>query len=217
MPTVTAAPPLSLSQISPMLLDERPIDMSAPEWLWQLKHDGYRGLAGVSQGIVELRTRNGAVATTWFPEVARELAKLRGALTVLDGEFVVLDELGRSDFERLHARARRRRLFPGADPVVFCAFDLLVEDGKSLMSQPLETRLARLSKLLRGLQGSVMVLGHFESTDAQTIFREAVLPLKLEGLVAKRKDSPYVPGIRSLDWVKVKRKGAIPPQRFKRS
>lgn len=60
-----------------------------------------------------------------------------------------------------------------------------------------------------------MYVGHFDSGAAQ-LFRNAVIPLKLEGLVAKRADSVYQPGVRSSDWVKVKRKGAIPAERFKR-
>jgi bifunctional non-homologous end joining protein LigD len=217
MPTLVDVSTFSLAHLLPMLCDERPIDMADPEWIFDLKYDGYRLLASISKGVVELRTRGGVVATAWFPEVTRELAKLPGSLTVLDGEVVVLDEIGRSDFDRLQTRARRRRFYPGADSVVFCAFDLLIENGIDLMQVPLIKRRARLEKLLKNCRDSVMVVGYFESHQAKTIFHEAVVPLKLEGLVAKRKKSIYVPGVRSADWVKVKRKGAIPAERFKHS
>lgn len=126
----------------------------------------------------------------------------------------MLDERGRSDFDKLHARARRRSRVAGADPVVFCVFDLLVEDGSRLMDEPLLERKPRLAKLMTPQPPFTMFVGHFE--EGHVIFRNAVLPLKLEGLVAKRTDSRYQPGVRSMDWVKLKRKGAIPPQRFDR-
>jgi bifunctional non-homologous end joining protein LigD len=84
------------------------------------------------------------------------------------------------------------------------------------MRQPLLKRKARLAELVPPDTDAVMLVGHFDH-GAETIFRDAVIPLALEGLVAKRAASPYQPGVRSADWVKVKRKGAIPPERFKRT
>jgi bifunctional non-homologous end joining protein LigD len=214
MPVHVDVSTFSLAHLSPMLCDERLIDMSDPEWIFDLNYSGIRLLAGISKDVVELRTHGGVVATAWFPEVTRELAKLPGSLTVLDGEAVVLDESGRPDFERLQTRAHRRRFYPGADLVVFCVFDLLIENGVDLMQMPLVKRRARLAKLLKNCRDSVMVVGYFESHQAKTIFHEAVLPLRLDGLVGKRKKSIYVPGVRSADWVRVKRKGAIPAGRL---
>lgn len=200
-----------------MLLDERPVPPFAePGWIYEIKFDGYRIVAGIDKGIVQLTTRNGANATKWFPEICAGLATLRGGPHVLDGEACVLDDLGRSDFNRLQDRARRRRWYEGADPVVFCAFDLIMRGGRSLRREPVESRKAQLAELLTPAPSSVLYVGHFDADQGRQLFEHAKT-LKLEGLVAKRLGSPYRPGERSADWQKVKRKGAVPPERFKRS
>jgi bifunctional non-homologous end joining protein LigD len=104
---------LRIDDLQPMLLDERPLDLDEPGWIYELKMDGYRVLAEF-EGAVQLRTRNGTNATTWFPEVTHSLAKLRGGHCVVDGEMCVLDEIGRSDFNQLQDRARRRGRYPGS-------------------------------------------------------------------------------------------------------
>jgi bifunctional non-homologous end joining protein LigD len=205
----------AIEGLAPMLLIERPLNLSEPGWVYELKFDGYRLLAEFGDGSVKLRTRNGADATRWFPEVADSLASVRGGPHITDGEICVLDDLGRSDFDRLHDRARRRRWYEGADPVTYCAFDLLMLNGDDIMTLPLLERKMLLAQLLQPPAAAVLFVGHFDS-GAEQLFKEAVVPLKLEGLVAKRASSPYVPGSRSPDWVKVKRKGAVPPGRFKR-
>jgi bifunctional non-homologous end joining protein LigD len=197
-----------------MLLDERYLDLAEPGWVYELKFDGYRVLAEFGAGEARLRSRNGADATMWFPEVAKSLATVKGGPHVCDGEVCVLDEHGRSDFERLQDRARRRRWYPGADPVTFCVFDLLVENGKDLTRLPLLKRKARMLKRLEGLP-SILPVTYFAAEEGRELFDFAV-QLKLEGLVAKRADSVYQPGVRSPDWVKVKRKGAVPAERFRR-
>lgn len=204
----------SVADYPPMLLDERPLDMDEPGWIYEIKFDGYRLLAEFDGGV-QLRTRNGADATRWFPEIVSSLAKVKGGQYIVDGEVCVLDELGRSDFNKLQDRARRRRWYEGASPVVFCVFDLLVSRGVDITQQPLIQRKAALAKLFKPAKPGILVVRHFEDQPLR-IFDEAVIPLKLEGLVAKRAASVYHPGVRSNDWVKVKRKGAIPPERFKR-
>jgi bifunctional non-homologous end joining protein LigD len=203
-----------VDEYQPMLLDERPLALDETGWIYELKMDGYRVLAEFD-GTVQLRTRNGTDATTWFPEVVHSLAKLKNGLCVVDGEVCVLDEIGRSDFNQLQDRARRRGRYPGAPTVVYCIFDLLVHRGVDITQQPLLKRKAALAKILKHPRPSLMYVAHFESGAVQ-LFKDAVIPLKLGGLVAKRADSVYRPGVRSSDWVKVKRKGAIPAERFKR-
>lgn len=205
----------SVDDYPPMLLDERLLDLDEPGWIYELKMDGYRLLAEFGGTDVQLRTRNGTDATKWFPEVAKSLAMMKAGQCVVDGEICVLDEMGRSDFNQLQDRARRRRRYPGCPDVVYCVFDLLVHRGVDITQQPLLKRKAVLAKILKQPPPSIMYVGHFETRAAQ-LFKDAVIPLKLEGLVAKRVDSVYRPGVRSSDWVKVKRKGAIPPERFKR-
>ncbi|WPG35287.1 RNA ligase family protein [Variovorax sp. EBFNA2] len=204
----------TLADYPPMLLEERPIDFAEPGWIYEIKFDGYR-MTAESDGAVQLRTRNGADATKWFPEVAYSLARVKGGQYIVDGEVCVLDELGRSDFDKLQDRAKRRRWYEGASPVVYCVFDLLVSRGVDITQQPLVQRKAALAKLFKPARPGLLVVGHFDS-QPERLFAEAVIPLKLEGLVAKRADSVYLPGVRSPDWVKVKRPGAIPAQRFKR-
>jgi bifunctional non-homologous end joining protein LigD len=166
-------------------------------------------------GECRLRTRNGADATRWFPEVAKSLTALTRGPYVTDGEVCVFDDIGRSDFNRLQARARRRRWFEGCEPVGYAVFDLLVDHGINITALPLVRRKALLAELLDPPPDNILPVGHFHG-DIPRIFHDAVLGLQLEGLVAKRAHSPYVPGMRSPDWVKVKRKRAVPAERFKR-
>lgn len=133
----------------------------------------------------------------------------------MDGEVVVLDDLGRSDFDRLQARGRRRGWYEGAEPVVFAVFDCLATEGKPILSVPLIERKRILTSVLREGPLGIMTVGHFEHFMARELFEGAVHSIGLEGLVAKRPESIYQPGVRSADWVKVKRKGAVPPERFK--
>lgn len=199
-----------------MLLDERPIDYEAPGWLFEIKYDGYRLLAEFGDGSCKLKSRNGANATKWFPELYDALSRVPGGPYLVDGEVCVLDDLGRSDFDALHARAARRRRVEGADPVTYCVFDLIAEQGVDLSRQPLIYRKERLRKVLTPAPHSVLVVTHLEDHGRQ-LFEQAAEQLKLEGIVAKRADSFYQSGVRSRDWVKLKRKGAVPPERFKRS
>jgi bifunctional non-homologous end joining protein LigD len=186
---------------------------TSADWLYEIKYDGYRCMAGVAHGSVELRTKSGLECTAWFPELARALARAPGGPHVIDGEVCVLDDLGRSDFDRLRARASRKRWYEGCDAVTLCAFDLLFEAGTNIMSLPLVERKARLAKLLSNIP-SVLVVGDLPAQ--AELFEQAVQPLLLEGFVAKRRTSSYQPGVRSPDWLKIKRKGAVPPERFGR-
>ena len=203
---------LTLDDVSPMLLEEAPVAFSDPEWTYEIKFDGYRMLASADRAGVRLKSRNGADATGWFPEVASALAHVTSKRLIVDGEVCVLDSLGRSDFDRLHARARRRTADPD-EPVVYCVFDVLAAGGKSLIDQPLLVRKKFLAAL-RDLP-HVMVVDHIPC-EGEALYRLA-LELHLEGLVAKRIAAPYRPGVRSSDWLKIKRPGAVPAKRFDRS
>src|SRR4051794_1301825 len=132
----------------PMLLSEgRVSPLGKPGSLYEVKYDGYRCMARTGGGQpIELRTKSGVECTKWFPEIADLLTMLPGGPHVIDGEACVLDEIGRSDFERLQERARRRRWFAGADQVTFCAFDILYVDGRNVMARPLFERKATLQQ-----------------------------------------------------------------------
>jgi bifunctional non-homologous end joining protein LigD len=200
-----------LADVRPMLAPERSYPpFTDPDWLLEIKWDGYRMLASIDHGAAELRTKGGAFCSSWFPEVASQLALLPGGPHILDGEAVHLDELGRSDFVRFLERARKRRYVPGTQ-VTYMVFDLLVHDGELITGQPLLERKARLAKLLAGVpKKTVIYVDHFPAEAA--LFDQVVVPLALEGFMAKRSAGPYVQGPdRCEDWRKMKRKGAIKP------
>lgn len=201
----------TLDQLGPMLLTERKTIPREGDWLYEIKYDGYRVLASTGS-TARLKSRGGIDATAWFPEVAAAVADMPSG-SVLDGEVCVLDDLGRSNFDRLHARARRKGWYEGADLVVYCVFDVLVAMGRDFRPVALEKRKAMLAKLLRSHGGQVLHVTGVD--DGQWLYRSA-LELKLEGVVGKRLGSPYQDGVRSADWIKVKRPGAVPPERFKR-
>ncbi|WP_434033609.1 hypothetical protein [Cupriavidus sp. a3] len=201
----------TLADLRPMLLCERKTIPREPGWHFEIKYDGYRLLA-TTGGAPRLKSRNGANATTWFPELVDALTTLPAGW-ILDGEVCVLDDIGKSDFERLHARARRKGWYRGADPVVYCVFDLLVGKGKDLRSLPLERRKADLRKLIGQSSPGMLFVDSVE--DGAWLYGHA-LALGLEGVVGKRAGSTYQAGERSADWVKIKRPGAVPPERFRR-
>ena len=106
-----------LHELRPMLLDKRkhaPFD--SPDWSFQVKYDGWRMLAAFGAGEPQLRTRNGMDASGYFPEIRRAFAPYSDGPHVIDAEVCVLDDLGRSDLERLQERARRECWYQGCGP-----------------------------------------------------------------------------------------------------
>jgi bifunctional non-homologous end joining protein LigD len=191
---------------APMLATEGGKPFTSPEWIYEVKYDGYRCLARFGGGQpTELRTKNGADCSAWFPEICELLARVPGGPHVVDGEACVLDDIGRSDFECLQARARRRRWYAGCNRVTLCAFDLLYLDGRNVMALPLVERKAMLQQLLAPVRKHLVIVGELPA-EAE-LFAQAVEGAKLEGFVAKRLASPYLPGVRSRDWLKIKRAG----------
>lgn len=166
-----------------------------------------------------MRSKNGVDCTGWFDPVATSLSAYTGKTVIVDGEMTVLDAHGRTDFDALHARARRRRSRPDDLPLTYVIFDLLALDGNSLMDLPLVERKAQLAKLLDGGIEHTVYARHISIEDTPepvTWFYQVALQLELEGVVGKLKDSVYTPGVRSAAWFKLKRPGATPVGRFKR-
>jgi bifunctional non-homologous end joining protein LigD len=182
---------------------EKPFD--DPAWLFELKQDGFRVLGEREGGEPRLVYRRGSDATATYPDVARAVSALPFGDLVLDGEVVVLDEEGRPSFQRLQRRAQQRRT---ADvqraalelPATYYAFDLLGFEGFDLRPLPLVER-KRLLQAVLPRAGPVRFLDHIE--DRGEAFYAEVSRLKLEGLIAKRKDAPYKPG-RSPHWLKLR-------------
>jgi bifunctional non-homologous end joining protein LigD len=170
-------------------------------WLHEVKWDGMRILADVHEGRLVLTSRNGNDVTPSFPE----LAGLAGAYDdmLLDGEVVAL-EAGRPSFaalaERMHVQDRRwAERLAATRPVTFMVFDLLRLFGQDLTSQPLSARRELLQRLdLDGRHWQVPPV----YTDGEELYR-ATLEQGLEGVVSKRASSPYLPGRRSTEWLKL--------------
>ena len=189
--------------LSPMLatLIERPF--SGPGWLFEIKWDGARTLAWVEHGEVRLRSRAGNEVTHQYPELAALPRHISAKRAVLDGEIVVLDEKGRSEFERMQQRMNVQRPSPdllSRYPVTYYLFDLLYCDGYDLREVPLLER----KTFLRGILDPSR---EFRFSDHQLERGKDLFELArqqdLEGIVGKRIDSFYA-GARSQNWVKLK-------------
>ena len=166
-----------------------------PEWLHEIKHDGYRLIVQRDGKRVRLFTRNGHDWSDRFPLITEAALRNRNSIFVIDGEAVLLGVDGRSDFNGLHSRKHD-------DEVQFYAFDMLVSDGDDLRKLPLTMRKTNLARLLaRRVDG--IFLSDFEQGEiGPDLFRHACL-MGLEGLVSKHRESPYRGG-RFDRWVKVK-------------
>ncbi len=164
-------------------------------WEFEPKWDGYRALGYVRGGEATLVSRNGNDLTQRFASVAKELPKaLRTPDAVVDGEVVALDVHGKSSFSAMQQ---------GSTHLAYEVFDVLEEDGESLVDLPLTERRARLEKLL-ARNPVVQLSGSF--TDGDALF-EAAEEQGLEGVMAKRTSSRYGEGKRSRDWLKIKTHG----------
>lgn len=169
---------------------------SGPDWLHEIKFDGYRIMAAIAGGKSKLYTRSGLNWANKFRDLSELIAQLPARSALIDGEVVVIDENGRSDFGRL-----QRALKTGEDPLRFYAFDLLELDGEDITRLPLTERKVRLSMLLREAPDSILYSDHVTG-DGEKVLRECCR-LGLEGIVSKRADRPYV-SRRTLSWVKTK-------------
>jgi bifunctional non-homologous end joining protein LigD len=176
---------------------------SDPSWLFEIKWDGARAIARIENGTLTLRSRTGVDITQRYPELTSLPQSFAARQAILDGEIVSLDAHGRSDFERLqermHVRAPSENLLSRI-PVVYFTFDLLYCDGYDLREAPLLERKQLLQRLLHTSERfrySDHQLGH-----GQELF-ELAKETSLEGIVAKRVDSPYV-SERSAHWMKLK-------------
>jgi bifunctional non-homologous end joining protein LigD len=187
-----------------MLAESRDQPFSGAGWLFELKLDGYRVL-GARNGAARLLSRNQNDLSVCFPEVVRALRALPLDRLVLDGEVVALDDAGRPSFQRLQQRGQLRRPLDIRHaavriPVTFYAFDLLGFEDFDLRPLQLADRKALLRRVVPS-SGVIRFLDHFEE-DGEVLYQQ-VQKLGLEGIVAKRGDSPYRAG-RSATWLKIR-------------
>ncbi|WP_037570566.1 non-homologous end-joining DNA ligase [Phaeacidiphilus oryzae] len=186
------------------------------EYAFEVKWDGMRLLAALDgDGGVRLSGRSGADAGERYPELVAALPRVCRRPALLDGEVVAFAEDGRPSFERLQDRmgvrdrARARRAADRA-PVTLLLFDLLALDGENLMPRPLRERRAALESLAgdwAAQSGGRLLLPPVWQGDWAGAGRTALrwtAERGLEGVIAKRLDSPYRPGERSREWIKVK-------------
>jgi bifunctional non-homologous end joining protein LigD len=183
--------PLSLAT----LYDKAP---SGPDWIHEIKFDGYRLEARLDHGKVRLLTRKQQDWTHRFKTVAAAVAALPAETALLDGEVIVEDEHGISNFSLL-----QNDLKDGRDRFVYHVFDLLYLDGSDLTAEPLLQRKAALARLLAaaGKAGSIRYTDHFE--EGGPLILKKACEMGLEGLISKRRNAPYRSG-RTDNFVKTK-------------
>ena len=166
------------------------------EWRYELKHDGYRAIAFKSRGKLYLRSRNDKDFADRYPEILKGLTKLPDE-TVIDGEVVAFDEAGRPSFNALQNSAASDL------KLAFYVYDLMVLEGKELMSEPYDVRRAILGKrVLPKLKEPVRYSATIDAALPDLI--ASVKAAGLEGLVAKKGQSRYEPGVRSGAWQKMR-------------
>jgi bifunctional non-homologous end joining protein LigD len=189
--------------IEPCLPSPAAAPPSGPDWVHEVKHDGYRLMARRDSTGIRLLTRNGHDWASRYPLIVEAVNRLKVRSCLIDGEAVACDENGLAVFERL-----RRK--PSGKHVSLYAFDLLELDGEDLRREPLETRKATLASLLRKSPPGLRLNEHL-AHDVEVVFRHAC-KMGLEGIVSKRLGSTYRSG-RSKDWLKFKNPEAFAVKR----
>jgi bifunctional non-homologous end joining protein LigD len=165
------------------------------EWMYEVKFDGYRALLIKDADRLQIRSRNEKDMTATYPTIAAAARQLHAEQAVVDGEIVAVDSTGRPSFQALQHRSAH----PG-HAIAFYAFDLLHLNGVDLTRTPLEKRRADLPAVLN--ESGILLSSELPGSAADVI--AAVTGLGLEGVIAKRRSSRYVPGERSADWLKLK-------------
>lgn len=181
--------------VKPMLasLASEPFDND--KWLFEIKWDGYRVIAIIKDSHVQLLSRNGLILNEKFPEIVEALQSLNDE-AILDGEIVALDNTGKPHFQYLQDYPRNKR-----GDLIFYVFDLLELNGKNLKKTPLLERKNKLTNYIANfpnLVASEYIVGKGKD------FFDAAKKQGLEGIMAKKMDSYYQEGERSIDWLKIK-------------
>ncbi len=183
--------------IEPMLATLATKPFSDPDWLYEIKWDGFRVQAAIADRKVRIWTRNLKDAATYFPKLLTPPIWIEAREAIVDGEVVALDDAGRPDFSLLQERLGGG----GAPGLVYQAFDLLYLDGRSLLNVPLEDRKRLLQSVLRQ-HPRVRFAAHVVGEGLA--FHEAAKAQGLEGIIAKLRRSRYEPGRRTSAWLKLK-------------
>jgi bifunctional non-homologous end joining protein LigD len=184
------------TDVQPMLatLVDKPVDDAG--WVYELKWDGYRALAYLNKGSVMIRSRNNKSFDEKYYPVYQAMQQWK-VNAVVDGEIIVVNDKGFADFSDLQGWRSE------ADGhLIYYAFDLLWLNGKDLMQQPLHERRKLLQSIIPS-ESDVIKLSEYYNASGSELFRAAD-KMGLEGVIAKRADSLYAPGLRSKEWLKIK-------------
>jgi len=176
--------------LKPMLLKEISVPFNDDNYLYEIKFDGIRALLFINKNNFVLKSRNGKILNLDYPEL-KDIQQLVGDKKVIfDGEIIALDKNGKPSFDKLMTDNR--------DDVIFVAFDILFQD-KTLLNLPLIDR----KKILNEYQDSKFFIKSKVFDDGIKLFK-SIKKMCLEGIVAKLKDSIYLPGKRVDTWLKIK-------------
>jgi DNA ligase D-like protein (predicted ligase) len=178
---------------------------SDPGWIFEPKIDGTRCIAHVGEDVVMLNRRHTNI-THRYPELVNALAA-KAKDCILDGEIAVFSN-GKPDFAALAAREHqndklRINYLSKAMPASYIVFDILESEGKRVMDRPLSERKTILSEVLQ--EDNLVIISDFFPVKGDEYF-QAALKMGIEGIMAKRLDSTYQPGVRSPDWIKIKKR-----------
>jgi DNA ligase D-like protein (predicted ligase)/DNA ligase D-like protein (predicted 3'-phosphoesterase) len=187
----------------PMLAQSAEGPFNSKDWIFEVKWDGIRTISYINDEL-SLRTRNDKELRYNFPEL--EELKTLAKNVVLDGEIVVIHE-GKADFQTVIERSkltstRDIEFMAQQNPATYVIFDLLEKNGQPLTDLPLIERKRMLRETLK--EGKHVVLSVFVEEDGEFYYQEA-LKKGVEGVMAKKKDSRYTPGVRSENWLKIKK------------
>jgi bifunctional non-homologous end joining protein LigD len=183
--------------IEPMLATLATTPFSDPDWLYEIKWDGFRVQAVIDGGKVKTWTRGLKDAEPYFPGLLSPPSWIAATQAIVDGEVVAIDEDGRPDFPLLQTKLGQR----GVGGLVYQPFDLLYLDGRSLLDVPLEDR----KRLLRSVIKDHPRVRYAAHVDGEGVaFYEAAKAKGLEGIIAKLRRSRYEAGRRSSAWLKFK-------------
>ncbi|MBY3564149.1 non-homologous end-joining DNA ligase [Rhizobium laguerreae] len=189
-------------RVDPCLALLKPKPPKGPQWAFEVKWDGYRLAVHIEPTSIRILTRSGLDWTHRFPAIKQAAMWLPVGTAILDGEAVVLDEKGRSDFGLLQQSLGGRGGKKLSSDAIFMAFDLLYFDGHDLRKSELDVRRHLLEDLVpAGEQGDIRLSEEIEADGDQLL--ASACEHDLEGIIAKRRDGPYRSG-RLGDWLKIK-------------
>lgn len=181
--------------IKPMLAKVAKKPFSDPDWLFEIKWDGYRAIAHLNENPVRLYSRNGISFARKYAPVYEALKRIKEK-AIIDGEIVVINEKGLPDFQKLQDYEMNHQY-----PIYYYVFDLLYYHGKKIMDKPLLERKSLLKKML----GTNDIIRYCDDVkEAGENFFKVISDKEMEGVMAKRELGTYHAGRRSEDWLKIR-------------